>query len=110
MFESITAQQSQGDSSSYLPHLCSDQEGEIPLDTQLEAEGEAGEDEVVPRISSSSSREDRSGKQLEFDKELFLSEVSTNIIAIIKVLEGAAANTNYINKVLHGVLFKTIFY
>ena len=110
LFESITAQQSQGDSSSYLPHLCSDQEGEIPLDTQLEAEGEAGEDEVVPRISSSSSREDRSGKQLEFDKELFLSEVSTNIIAIIKVLEGAAANANYINKVLHGVLFRTIFY
>ena len=110
LFESITAQQSQGDSSSYLPHLCSDQEGEIPLDTQLEAEGEAGEDEVVPRISSSSCREDRSGKQLEFDKELFLSEVSTNIIAIIKVLEGAAANANYINKVLHGVLFRTIFY
>ena len=110
LFESITAQQSQGDSSSYLPHLCSDQEGEIPLDTQLEAEGEAGEDEVVLRISSSSSREDRSGKQLEFDKELFLSEVSTNIIAIIKVLEGAAANANYINKVLHGVLFRTIFY
>ena len=82
MFESITAQQSQGDSSSYLPHLRSDQERETPLDTQLEAEGEAGEDEVVPRILSSSSREDRSGKQLEFDKELFLSEVSTNIIAI----------------------------
>ena len=110
LFKSITAQQSQGDSSSYLPHLYSDQEGEIPLDTQLEAEGEAGEDEVVPRILSSSSREDRSGKQLEFDKELFLSEVSTNIIAIIKVLEGAAANANYINKVLHGVLFRTIFY
>ena len=110
LFESITAQQSQGDSSSYLPHLCSDQEGETPLDTQLEAEGEAGEDEVVLRISSSSSREGRSGKQLEFDKELFLSEVSTNIIAIIKVLEGAAANANYINKVLHGVLFRTIFY
>ena len=110
LFKSITAQQSQGDSSSYLPHLRSDQEGEIPLDTQLEAEGEAGEDEVVSRISSSSSREDRSGKQLEFDKELFLSEVSTNIIAIIKVLEGAAANANYINKVLHGVLFRTIFY
>ena len=109
LFESITAQHSQGDSSSYLPHLCLDQEGETP-DTQLEAEGEAGEDEVVPRISSSSSREDRSGKQLEFDKELFLSEVSTNIIAIIKVLEGAAANANYINKVLHGVLFRTIFY
>ena len=108
LFESITAQQSQGDSSSYLPHLCSDQEGEIPLDTQLEAEGEAGEDEVVPRISSSLSREDRSGKQLEFHKELFLSEVSTNIIAIIKVLQGVAANTNYINKVLHGVLFSTI--
>ena len=110
LFESITAQQSQGDSSSYLPHLCSDQEGETPLDTQLEAEGEAGEDEVVPRISSSSSREDRSGKQLEFDKELFLSEVSTNIIAIIKLLEIVAANTNYINRVLHGVLFRTIFY
>ena len=65
---------------------------------------------MVPRISSSSSREDRSGKQLEFDKELFLSEVSTNIIAIIKVLEIVAANTNYINRVLHGVLFRTIFY
>ena len=64
----------------------------------------------MPRISSSSSREDRSGKQLEFDKELFLSEVSTNIIAIIKVLEIVAANTNYINRVLHGVLFRTIFY
>ena len=49
MFESITAQQSQGDSSSYLPHLRSDQERETPLDTQLEAEGEAGEDEVVLR-------------------------------------------------------------
>ena len=65
---------------------------------------------MVPRISSSSSREDRSGKQLEFDKELFLSEVSTNIIAIIKVLEGVAANTYHINKVLHGVLFRTTFY
>ena len=63
---------------------------------------------MVPRISSSLSREDRSGKQLEFHKELFLSEVSTNIIAIIKVLQGVAANTNYINKVLHGVLFSTI--
>ena len=103
LFESITAQQSQGDSSFYLPHLRSDQEGETPLDTQLEAEGEAGEDEVVPRISSS-SREDRSEKQLEFDKELFLSEVSTNLIAIIKFLERVAANTNYINKVLHGVI------
>ena len=57
LFESITAQQSQGDSSSYLPHLCSDQEGETALDTQLEAEGEAGEEEVVPRTSSSSSRD-----------------------------------------------------
>ena len=76
----------------------------------LEAEGEAGEDEVVPRMSSSSSREDRSGKQLEFDKELFLSEVSTNLIAIIKVLEGVAANTNYINKVLNGVLFMITYY
>ena len=65
---------------------------------------------MVPRISSSSSREDRSGKQLEFDKELFLSEVSTNIIAIIKVLEGVAANTDYINKVLHGAIFRTTFY
>ena len=65
---------------------------------------------MVPRISSSSSQEDRSGKQLEFDKELFLSEVSTTIIAIIKVLEGVAANTNYTNKVLHGVLFRTTFY
>ena len=46
---------------------------------KLEAEGEAGEDEVVLRISSSSSREGRSGKQLELDKELFLSEVSTNM-------------------------------
>ena len=94
MFQSITAQQLQGDSLSYFPHLRSDQEGETPLDTQLEAEGEAGEDEVVPRISSSSTREDKSGKQLEFDKELFLFEVSTNIIAIIKVLEGVAAKTN----------------
>ena len=72
LLESITAQQSQGDSSFYLPQLRSDQEGETPLDTQLEAEGEAGEEEVVPRISSSSSREDRSGKQLKFDKEWFL--------------------------------------
>ena len=110
LFESITAQQSQGDSSFYLPHLRSDQEGETPLDTQLEAEGEAGEDEVVPRISSSIRRGDRSGKQLEFDKELFLSEVSTNLIAVIKVLEGVAANTNHINKVLHGVLFMTTYY
>ena len=109
LFESITAQQSQGDSSFYLPQLLSDQEGETPLDTQLDAEGEAGEEEVLPRISSS-SREDRSGKQLEFDKELFLSEVSTNLIAIIKVLEGVAANTNYINKVLHRVLFMTTYY
>ena len=74
LFESITAQQSQGGSLFYLPHLSPDQEGETPLDTQLEAEGEAGEGEVVPRISSSSRREDRSGKQLEFDNELFLSE------------------------------------
>ena len=57
LFKSITAQQSQGDSSSYLPHLCSDQEVETALDTQLEAEGEAGEEEVVPRTSSSSSRD-----------------------------------------------------
>ena len=42
LFESITAQQSQGDSSFYLPRLRSDQEGETPLDTQLEAEDEAG--------------------------------------------------------------------
>ena len=108
--ESITAQQSQGGSSSYLLHLRSDKEGETPFDTQLEAEGEAGEDEVVPRISSSNSREDKSEKQLEFGKELFLSEVCTNIIAIIKVLEGVNANTNYINKVLHSVLFRTNFY
>ena len=80
----------------YLPQLRSDQEEETPLDTQLEAEGEASEEEVMPRISSSSSREDRSGKQFEFDKELFLSEVSTNLIAIIKVLEGVAANAKYI--------------
>ena len=65
---------------------------------------------MVPRISSSSSREDRSGKQLEFDKELFLSEVSTNIIAIIKVIEGVAASTDYMNKVLHGVIFRRTFY
>ena len=110
LFESITAQQSQGDSSFYLPQLLSDQEGEAPLDTQLDAEGEAGEEEVLPRILSSSSREDRSGKQLGFDKEFFLSEVSTNLIAIIKVLEGVAANTSYINKVLHGVLFRIAYY
>ena len=110
LFESITTQQSQSDSSFYLPQLRSDQEEETPLDTQLEAEGEASEEEVMPRISSSSSREDRSGKQFEFDKELFLSEVSTNLIAIIKVLEGVAANTNYINKALHGVLFRTTYY
>ena len=110
MFESITAQHSQGDSSFYLPYLRSDKERETPLNTQLEAEGDAGEDEVVSRISSSSSREDRSGKQLEFDKESFLSEVSTNLIAIIKVLEGEAAHTNYINKVLHGVSSRTTYY
>ena len=61
LLESIIAQQSQSDSSSYLPHLCSDQEGK-PLDTQLEADCEAGEDEVVTSISSSSNREDRSRK------------------------------------------------
>ena len=110
LFESITAQQSQSDSLFYLPQLRSDQEEETPLDTQLEAEGEASEEEVMPRISSSSSREDRSGKQFEFDKELFLSEVSTNLIAIIKILEGVAANAKYINKVLHGVLFRTTYY
>ena len=110
LFESITAQQSQGDCSFYLPHLRSDQKRETPLDTQLEAEGEAGEDEVVPRMSSSSSRGGRSGKQLEFYKELFLFEVSTNLTAIMKVLEGVAANSNYINKVLHGVLFMTTYY
>ena len=64
----------------------------------------------MARILSSSSREDRSGKQLEFDKELFLSEVSTNLIAIVKVLEGVAANTNYINKVFYRVLFRTTYY
>ena len=75
LFESTSAQQSQGYGSYYLPNLRSDQEGETPLDTQLDADGGAGEDEVVPRLSSSSNREDRSGKQLEFDNELFLSEV-----------------------------------
>ena len=110
LFESITAQQSQGDSSSYLSHLRSDQEGKTPLDRQLEAEDQAGEDEVVLRISASSSREDRSGKQLEFDKDLFLSDRSPNIIAIIKVLEGVATNTNYIIKVFHGALFRTTCY
>ena len=54
LFESIIAQQSQGESSSYLPHLRSDQEGK-PLDTQLEADCEAGEDEVVTSISSLSN-------------------------------------------------------
>ena len=106
----MTKNKSQGDSSFYLPHLRSDQEGETPLDTQLEGEGESGENEVVPRMSLSSSREDRSGKQSEFDKELFLAEVSTNLIAIIKVLEGVATNTNYINKVLHGLLFMTTYH
>ena len=33
LFESITAQQSQGDSSFYLLHLRSDEEGETPLDS-----------------------------------------------------------------------------
>ena len=110
MFESITAQQSQVDSSFYLLHLRSDQERETPLDTTLEADGEAGEDEVIPRMSSSSSLEDRSGKQLEFNKKLFLSEVSTNLIAITKVLESVVANVNYTNIILHGVLFGTAFY
>ena len=65
----------------------------------------------MPRILSSSRRENRSGKQLEFDKELFLSEVSTNLIAIIKVLEGVvAANANYINKVFYRVLFRKTYY
>ena len=86
LFESITAQQSQGNKV--------EKKNTSWYTTQLEAEGEAGEDEVVPRISSSLSRENRSGKQLQFDKKLFLSEVNTNIIAIIKVLEGAATNTN----------------
>ena len=64
----------------------------------------------MPRVLSSSRREDRSGKQLEFDKELFLSEVSTNLIAIIKVLEGIAANANYINKVFYRVLLRKTYY
>ena len=34
LFESITAQQSQGSSSFHLPHLRPDQQGETPLDTQ----------------------------------------------------------------------------
>lgn len=106
LFTSITTQQSQADSSFYLPHLSSDQERE----TQLEADGKAGEDRVVPRIPLSSDRENKSGKQLEIDKELFLSVVSTNLIAITKVLEAVVANVNYINKVLYGVLFRTSFY
>ena len=65
---------------------------------------------MVPRIPLSSDREDKSGKQLEIDKELFLSVVSTNLIAITKVLEAVVANVNYINKVLYGVLFRTSFY
>ena len=46
-FESITAQQSRDDSSFYLPHLLSDQEGETLLDTHLEADSEANKYEVV---------------------------------------------------------------
>ena len=34
LFESITAQQSQGSNSFHLPHLRPDQQGETPLDTQ----------------------------------------------------------------------------
>lgn len=39
------ARQSQADSLLSLQQLCSDQEGGTPLDTQLEADDEAGEDE-----------------------------------------------------------------
>ena len=73
VFASFTSQQSQVGSLFYLQRLCSDQEGETPLDMQLEADGESGDDKaVVPRIFSSSNRVDSSRKYLEFDKELFL--------------------------------------
>ena len=64
---------------------------------------------MVPRISSSSNREVRNEKQLEFDRELFLSEVSTNLATFTIVLKGVVTNANDINKVIHGVLFRTAF-
>ena len=96
-------------SSLYLQQLCSNQEGETFLKTQLQTGGEAGEGEMVPNITSSSKREGSSRKHLEFDKEIFLSEVSTNLKAISKILESLVAIVNYINKILHGLLFKRVF-
>lgn len=47
LFASITAQQSQVDSLLYLQELCSDHNWETPVDTQLDAVGEAGEEEHI---------------------------------------------------------------
>ena len=50
-FALITAQHSQADML-YLQQLCSDHKGEIPLDTQLEADGEAGEKEHIDNMTT----------------------------------------------------------
>ena len=55
LFRSVKTKQLQVDSSHYLQQLSSDYKGETVLDTQLEADGENGENEVVPSTSSSSN-------------------------------------------------------
>ena len=55
LFRSVKTKQLQVDSSHYLQQLSSDHKGEAVLDTQLEADGENGENEVVPSTSSSSN-------------------------------------------------------
>ena len=55
-FVSITIQQSQVDGSLYLQQPCSDHKGEASLDAQVETDGDAGEDEVVPSISPSNTQ------------------------------------------------------
>ena len=55
----------------YLQQLCSDYKGGAPLNTQLKADGKAGENKVVPSISSSGNRENSNRKHLEFNKNCF---------------------------------------
>lgn len=60
-------------------------------------------------ISSSSNWENSKRINLEFDKELFLSEVSKSFVTVSKTLENLVTIANYLNKVSHGLLLRTAF-
>lgn len=55
LFRSVKTKHLQVDSSHYLQQLSSEHKGETVLDTQVEADGENGENEIVPSTSSSSN-------------------------------------------------------